>query len=63
MNTTPLVCKHCGRDYEQPTVYLEWAKKQYPGARFEATNGNSIHGTFPGWGGAPDVSNSRKRYK
>jgi len=28
MNTTPLVCKHCGRDYEQPTVYLEWAKKQ-----------------------------------
>lgn len=42
---------------------LEWAKKQYPGARFETTNGNSIHGTFPGWGGAPDVSNSRKRYK
>lgn len=34
----------------------------YPGAKFIKSNGNAIHGTFPGWGKAPDVSNSRKRY-
>ncbi len=42
---------------------IEMVKRQYPGARAEASNGNAIHVTFPGWGGAPDVSNSRGRYK
>ena len=33
-----------------------------PGAKVIASNGNAIHATFPGWGNAPDVSGSRKRY-
>lgn len=37
-------------------------RRQYPGARIEPTNGNSIHVTFPGWGRAPDVSGSRRRF-
>lgn len=37
-------------------------KRRYPNARVEPTNGNSIHVTFPGWGGAPDVSGSSRRY-
>ena len=37
-------------------------KRRYPNARVEPTNGNSIHVTFPDWGGAPDVSGSRRRY-
>lgn len=41
---------------------IELARKQWPGARIEPTNGNSIHVTFPGWGRAPDVSGSRRRY-
>jgi hypothetical protein len=32
---------------------IEWVKQRYPGARVEKTNGNAIHVTFPGWGGAP----------
>lgn len=36
--------------------------KQYPGARAIPSNGNSIHLTFPGWGKAPDISGSRRRY-
>lgn len=36
--------------------------KQYPGARAVPSNKNAIHVTFPGWGGAPDVSGSRRRY-
>ena len=36
--------------------------KQYPGARAIPSNGNSIHVTFPGWGQAPDISGSRRRY-
>jgi hypothetical protein len=42
---------------------IQWVKQRHPTARVEETNGNSIHVTFPGWGGAPDVSNSRKRYR
>lgn len=38
-------------------------KGLYPGAKIIESNGNAIHATFPGWGKAPDVSNSRKRYK
>lgn len=42
---------------------IELVKRQYPGAKVIKSNGNAIHATFPGWGGAPDVSNSRGRYK
>lgn len=38
------------------------ARRRYPGAKIIPTNGNAIHITFPGWGGAPDVSGSRRRY-
>lgn len=38
------------------------ARQAWPGARVEATNGGSIHVTFPGWGRAQDVSGSRRRY-
>jgi hypothetical protein len=38
-------------------------KSLYPGAKVIKSNGNAIHATFPGWGKAPDVSNSRGRYK
>lgn len=41
---------------------IEMVKRQYPGARAIPSNGNAIHITFPGWGKAPDVSNSRGRY-
>lgn len=37
-------------------------KRLYPGARAIPSNGNAIHVTFPGWGKAPDVSGSRRRY-
>lgn len=37
-------------------------QQKYPGARANPSNGNSIHVTFPGWGRAPDVSGSRRRY-
>lgn len=37
-------------------------KRKYPGARAIPSNGNAIHVTFPGWGKAPDVSGSRRRY-
>ena len=41
---------------------IEAVKRQYPGAKVIPSNGNSIHVTFPGWGNAPDVSGSRRRY-
>jgi len=34
----------------------------YPGARAVPSNKGAIHVTFPGWGKAPDVSGSRRRY-
>ena len=37
-------------------------KKRFPGAKVIPSNGNAVHMTIPGWGGAPDVSNSRGRY-
>lgn len=37
-------------------------KRRYPGAKAIPSNGNSIHVTFPGWGRAPDVSGSRRRF-
>lgn len=36
--------------------------KQNPGARAIPSNGNAIHVTFPGWGDAPDISGSRRRF-
>lgn len=36
--------------------------RQYPSARAIPSNGNAIHVTFPGWGGAQDVSGSRRRF-
>ncbi len=41
---------------------IEWAVRNNPGARAIQSNGNAIHVTFPGWGGAPDISGSRRRY-
>jgi hypothetical protein len=41
---------------------IQIVRQKYPGARAIPSNGNSIHVTFPGWGNAPDVSGSRKRY-
>lgn len=37
-------------------------KRMYPGARAIPSNNGAIHITFPGWGKAPDVSGSRRRY-
>ncbi|MXO67792.1 hypothetical protein GRI72_02955 [Altererythrobacter marinus] len=41
---------------------IAMVQRQYPGAKAIPSNGNSIHVTFPGWGKAPDVSGSRRRY-
>lgn len=37
-------------------------KQRYPGAKIIPSNGNAVHMTIPGWGKAPDVSGSRRRY-
>ena len=42
---------------------IAWVRRKYPGARVIPSNGNAIHVTFPGWGGAPDISGSRRRYR
>jgi hypothetical protein len=42
--------------------FIAQIQQQFPGARAIPSNGNSVHVTFPGWGGAPDVSGSRRRY-
>lgn len=44
------------------TQAIQLVLQKYPGARAEASNGNAIHVTFPGWGQAPDISGSRSRY-
>lgn len=36
--------------------------RKYPGVRMAPSNKGAIHVTFPGWGKAPDVSGSRRRY-
>lgn len=38
------------------------AKRRYPDARAIPSNGSAIHITFPGWGKAPDISGSRRRF-
>lgn len=40
----------------------DWFERRHPGVRTAPSNGNAIHVTFPGWGGAPDISGSRRRY-
>lgn len=37
-------------------------QREYPGVRAIPSNGNAIHITFPGWGQAPDISGSRRRF-
>lgn len=37
-------------------------KRRHPGAKAIPSNGNAIHVSYPGWGGAPDISGSRRRY-
>jgi hypothetical protein len=37
-------------------------RRMYPGTRVAPSNKGAIHVTFPGWGKAPDVSGSRRRY-
>jgi len=37
-------------------------RRMYPGVKAIPSNKGSIHVTFPGWGQAPDVSGSRRRY-
>jgi hypothetical protein len=37
-------------------------RRMYPSAKAIPSNKGTIHITFPGWGKAPDVSNSRGRY-
>lgn len=56
-----------GMDFSVPagmskSQAIEMFKRQFPGIRAIPSNGNSIHVTFPGWGRAPDVSGSRRRY-
>lgn len=41
---------------------IELFRRQFPGIKAIPSNGNAIHVTFPGWGNAPDVSGSRRRY-
>jgi hypothetical protein len=41
---------------------IDAIRRMYPGARVAPSNKGAIHVTFPGWGKAPDVSGSRRRY-
>lgn len=41
---------------------LAIVQRMYPGAKAIPSNKGAIHITFPGWGKAPDVSGSRRRY-
>jgi hypothetical protein len=41
---------------------MQTVRSMYPGARVAPSNKGTIHITFPGWGQAPDVSGSRRRY-
>lgn len=42
--------------------FISALRSRYRGAKVIPSNGNAVHVTFPGWGGAPDVSGSRRRY-
>lgn len=41
---------------------IQLVLQKYPGARAIPSNGNAIHVTLPGWGQAPDISGSRRRF-
>lgn len=41
---------------------LATVRRMYPGAKAIPSNKGAIHVTFPGWGKAPDVSGSVRRY-
>lgn len=41
---------------------LATVRRMYPGAKAVPSNKGAIHVTFPGWGKAPDVSGSARRY-
>ena len=41
---------------------LATVRQMYPGAKAVPSNKGAIHVTFPGWGMAPDVSGSVRRY-
>lgn len=41
---------------------IQMFERQFPGIRAIPSNGNAIHVTFPGWGNAPDISGSARRY-
>lgn len=56
-----------GMDWPTPpgmtkAEFMAAIRREFPGARVIASNGNAVHVTFPGWGRAPDVSDSRRRY-
>ncbi|RYG88117.1 MAG: hypothetical protein EON59_05435 [Alphaproteobacteria bacterium] len=56
-----------GLDFDVPQGWskqraIEEVKRRYPNARAIPSNGSAIHVTFPGWGRAPDISGSRRRY-
>jgi uncharacterized protein YcbK (DUF882 family) len=42
--------------------FIKRLRAKFPGAKIIPSNGNAVHMTIPGWGAAPDVSNSRQRY-
>lgn len=41
---------------------IDTIRRMYPGVKAIPSNKGAIHVTFPGWGQAPDVSGSRRRY-
>lgn len=48
-----------GMSKQEATAMIE---QKYPGSRAIPSNGRAIHVTYPGWGKAPDISGSRRRY-
>jgi hypothetical protein len=44
------------------TEAIRLVKQKYPGARVAPSNKGAIHITYPGWGNAPDISGSRRRF-
>ena len=44
------------------TQAMNLIKQKYPGARVAPSNKGAIHVTYPGWGNAPDISGSRRRF-
>lgn len=56
-----------GVDFPTPagmskSEFIAAIKRRYPSAKAIPSNGSAVHVTFPGWGKAPDVSGSRRRF-